>query len=215
MGLGATILSCAEAQWPTALQLLMASWPPSSHALGALLTATRELPEVQERLLRLLPVVTVDGVGVPGHLRALLGKSYTARGESDLGLYRHSKELRLLQQVLKAQGLEQVLSVMESYTMGSRRWLKLAGSQKAEVLEAVLRAAPSGYLDVLEIGSYCGYSALRMHRLLRKGCIHSLEADPVIAWVARNVLKAAGASAKWRISMNLSGHSDMLNGQGP
>ena len=60
-----------------------------------------------------------------------------------------------------------------------------------------MKAAPCGYLEVLEIGSYCGYSALRMHRLLRQGRIHSLEADPVLAWVARNVMKAAGGPTKW------------------
>lgn len=129
-GMGATILSCSEAQlWPQALHLLMKSWPPSSHSLAALLTATSL--EVQEQLLKLLPVATVDGVAPPAHLRPLLGPTSFPTPPSS-GLYRHSKELRLLRSVLGARGLKGVLEAIESYGSGKRRWLKVAGSQKAE-----------------------------------------------------------------------------------
>ncbi|CAE8614211.1 unnamed protein product [Polarella glacialis] len=62
-------------------------------------------------------------------------------------------------------------------------------------MTAAIRGAPTGG-QVLEIGTYCGQSALRMALCLGPGTrIHSLEADPVHMVVARNILAASGKAA--------------------
>ena len=73
-----------------------------------------------------------------------------------------------------------------------RSFLMNVGDRKGEILDAeVLRMRP---LLALEIGAYCGYSAVRIARLLREwgGRLISLEASPGNAEVARAMLELAG-----------------------
>lgn len=79
---------------------------------------------------------------------------------------------------------EEVLPLSES-------WLKMAGGSKSEVLSAAMCRAPSRG-SILEIGTYCGYSAIQMSMVCPDVCIITLEADPAHMVIARNVLAFTG-----------------------
>jgi len=73
-----------------------------------------------------------------------------------------------------------------------RSFLMNVGDRKGEILDAeVLRLRPA---RALEIGAYCGYSAVRIARLLREwgGRLVSLEASAENARVARATVELAG-----------------------
>jgi catechol O-methyltransferase len=65
------------------------------------------------------------------------------------------------------------------------------GDEKGEILDrAVRRASPQ---VILELGTYCGYSALRMSRVMPAGArICSLEFNPANADIARRIWNHAG-----------------------
>lgn len=88
-----------------------------------------------------------------------------------------------------------------------RRWLKIAGGSKADIIKQAVRRAPRGGL-ALELGTYFGYTALRLS-LERPGSrVLSIEVDPVAALSARCLIMHAGAAHNIEI---LIGHSrDML-----
>lgn len=100
----------------------------------------------------------------------------------------------------------------------SPMWLKIAGGRKAATLAAAVRAAPAagnerrggrrgGSRGVLEIGCYCGYSALRMAAALPEVHIDTLEVDPVHVVVARNMIAFAGLNGRVEV---WTGHSTNL-----
>ena len=70
-------------------------------------------------------------------------------------------------------------------------FLKVAGGSKAEVLTAAMRRAPSRG-SILEIGTYCGFSAIRMATACRGVLIVTLEIDPAIVVIARSMIAFAG-----------------------
>jgi len=82
-------------------------------------------------------------------------------------------------------------------------WLKVAGGSKAKLLEAAASAAPLRCSSIyLEIGSFIGYSAMRLHEIAgqasRRGgqkvgsdsapCVVSIEGDPVHTALARHFI---------------------------
>lgn len=108
------------------------------------------------------------------------------------------KELRLLQHVLAsvrpgdpaaACGAMEAFGECELARAGL--WLKSAAGSKAEVLLAAARASPPGGC-VLEIGTYCGYSAMRLAAALPGVRVATLEANPVHVVIARSILAHAG-----------------------
>jgi catechol O-methyltransferase len=80
----------------------------------------------------------------------------------------------------------------------SKKWLMNVGDVKGVILDqAVQRARPA---LVLELGTYLGYSALRMSQFLAPGGrILSVEFDPTNAAAARRVIAFAGAHDKIRV----------------
>jgi catechol O-methyltransferase len=68
------------------------------------------------------------------------------------------------------------------------------GDEKGEILDgAVRRARPK---RILELGTYCGYSALRMARAAPDARIVSLELNPANADIARRIFAHAGVGAR-------------------
>ena len=65
------------------------------------------------------------------------------------------------------------------------------GDEKGEILDAAIRrAAPQ---KLLELGTYCGYSALRTARVMPAGAhLYSLEFNADNAAIARRILDHAG-----------------------
>lgn len=65
------------------------------------------------------------------------------------------------------------------------------GDEKGELLDAAIRRANPRRL--LELGTYCGYSALRTARAMPEGAhLYSLEFNPANAEIARRILAHAG-----------------------
>ena len=85
---------------------------------------------------------------------------------------------------------EDVIRVIDDFCM-NRSVMINVGDEKGEILDrAVRRASPA---LVLELGTYCGYSALRMSRLVPAGArIVSIEFSPANADIARRIWDHAG-----------------------
>lgn len=141
----------------------------------------------------------------------------------------HEKEVRLLAYVLSTAppgNPEKVCEAIEAF--GQRnlsrahggeggaspfagQWLKVAGGAKAEVLAAAVQLCPvrEGGLRILEVGAYCGYSALRLLGAAGPSArLLSLEADPGNAVVARCIVAYAGLHR--RISVRIGHSEDVL-----
>lgn len=126
------------------------------------------------------------------------------------GLY--GKELELLRHViLNAQpnDLVSICAAMENFGTDvlqgehvNGRWLKLAAGEKAEVLASAMKSSPNR--TVLELGTYCGYSAMVICQAVADVSITTVENDPVHAIIATNILAFAGVSQKVKV---LIGHS--------
>ena len=74
-------------------------------------------------------------------------------------------------------------------------WLMNIGDEKGALLDhAVLRTRPK---RLLELGAFCGYSGLRMSRVMPEGArLYSVEMNPVNASIATRVWEHAGVSDK-------------------
>lgn len=86
--------------------------------------------------------------------------------------------------------LEDVIRVIDEFCM-TRSVMINVGDEKGEILDrAVRRASPQ---LLLELGTYCGYSALRMARVMPAGArLCSLEFSPANAEIARRIWGHAG-----------------------
>jgi len=86
--------------------------------------------------------------------------------------------------------LEDVIRVIDEFCM-TRSVMINVGDEKGEILDrAVRRASPQ---LLLELGTYCGYSALRMARVMPAGArLCSLEFSPANAEIARRIWRHAG-----------------------
>eukprot|EP00913_Durusdinium_trenchii_P013297 g12480.t1 len=110
----------------------------------------------------------------------------------------YSKELRLLAHVFETATAGDPSSVCdaierfgEDVLNPAGQWLKVAGRHKTTVLSKAMKNCPKGG-SILEIGTYCGYSALRMAMALPGARVVSLEVDPAHMVIARNMVAYAG-----------------------
>lgn len=126
----------------------------------------------------------------------------------------YSKELRLLMHVSVAAHMGDPASVCQAVenfgeeALGSSGLhLKVAAGRKAEVLIDVLHTATL-HGCILEIGTYCGFSAIRMVLACPHVFIVTLERDPAHVIIARNMIAFAGLA---RVVDVNTGHSrDLL-----
>jgi catechol O-methyltransferase len=92
----------------------------------------------------------------------------------------------------RAGDVDDVIRTIDDFAY-SRIFLMNVGDRKGELLDAAVRRAQPQL--VLELGTYCGYSSLRMARVLPAGGrIVSVEFSEANAAVARRVLEHAGVS---------------------
>lgn len=112
----------------------------------------------------------------------------------------YSKELRLLAHVLETATPGDAASVCaavehfgKSVLNPSGQWLKVAGDSKAVVLTSAMKGKPKQGC-ILEIGCYCGFSAIRMAMALPGVRVVTLEVDPAHVVIARNMVAFAGLS---------------------
>jgi catechol O-methyltransferase len=85
---------------------------------------------------------------------------------------------------------QDVIRVIDEFCM-TRSVLINVGDEKGEILDRAVRRASPGLL--LELGTYCGYSALRMSQAMPPGArVCSIEFNPDNAAIARRIWDHAG-----------------------
>uniref|UniRef100_F6WGU2 catechol O-methyltransferase n=1 Tax=Ciona intestinalis TaxID=7719 RepID=F6WGU2_CIOIN len=96
-----------------------------------------------------------------------------------------------------------VINVMNQYCHALKSVGMNVGDAKGAILDkCFLEASPQ---NVLELGCYCGYSALRMGRLLKEGAkIYTVEGNPDFADVAQEIITFAGMEEKIQIVRGFS-----------
>ncbi|KAM4808112.1 uncharacterized protein WCC33_003274 [Rhinophrynus dorsalis] len=103
------------------------------------------------------------------------------------------KEQRILDFVLENAVRGDPQSVVDNIDRYCRHkeWAMNVGDEKGLILDKVLKETDP--LTVLELGTYCGYSAVRMARLLKPGArLLTVEMNPIHASVAKQIIKFAG-----------------------
>jgi catechol O-methyltransferase len=105
------------------------------------------------------------------------------------------REQALAEHVLansRANDLDDAIRVVDEFCYG-RSFMVNVGDEKGEILDAAIRrAAPE---RLLELGTYCGYSALRTARAMPDDAhLTSLEFNADNAEIARQILEHAGVA---------------------
>jgi catechol O-methyltransferase len=86
--------------------------------------------------------------------------------------------------------VDHVISVVDDFCYRQSVMMNV-GDEKGEILDAAVRRANPRQL--LELGTYCGYSALRMARVMPEDArLYSIEFSPDNAAIARRILDHAG-----------------------
>eukprot|EP00435_Cladocopium_sp_Y103_P010516 s4187_g2.t1 len=223
LNLAAVTCCQVEAAWPKAL-VLMKGYHPSNRAVSALLMRCEHDGNtdlglaIVKRVATCLDVAAISAVlmvsqslanyaggGLPPLARSMLAAVQKADQLSRTG---YGKELLLLRHVLKGEpGSENTLQAMDSCgeelgDMGL--WAKFAGGGKAATLCAAAAGARVAG-EILEIGTYCGYSAVSLAAAGAQ--VTTLEMDPVLVGISRCVVAHAGCSHLVRV---FTGHSRLL-----
>ena len=120
-----------------------------------------------------------------------------------------SRPRRLLDYLLQhtpANDPEAVLAAMDDFAR-EQRFLMNVGNVKGRILTEALTRSGAG--RVLELGTYCGYSAILMaHTLGEEGHVDSLELNVRHAEVSRAIIAHAGLSD--RISVHMGAAADII-----
>jgi catechol O-methyltransferase len=95
-----------------------------------------------------------------------------------------------------------VLRVIDEYCY-EQSFLINVGDEKGQILDAAVAAAKPR--RVLELGTYCGYSALRMAIIAPAAHIYSIEFNAANAGIARRILDRAGVSGRVTIVVGTLG----------
>jgi len=102
---------------------------------------------------------------------------------------------------------DSVLGALDRYAR-ERRFLMNVGDEKGLVLDEAVRGRGSD-ARILELGCFCGYSAIRMARLLKgAGSVTSLELNADYARVAREMVALAGLAG--RVDIRRGKASDLI-----
>ncbi|KAM8961993.1 catechol O-methyltransferase-like [Pelodytes ibericus] len=110
------------------------------------------------------------------------------------------KEHRILDFVLKngVRGDPQsIVDNIDTYC-SQKEWAMNVGDTKGLILDEIVKEIDPSAL--LELGTYCGYSAIRTARLLKPGArLFTVEKNPVHAAVAKQMIDFAGVQDKVQI----------------
>jgi catechol O-methyltransferase len=90
---------------------------------------------------------------------------------------------------------DSVLAAIDAFA-SAEEFMMNVGDEKGEILDRTILDAKA--VNVLELGTYCGYSAVRIARLLKEDNSHliSIEKNPLYADIAKNIVKQAGLTHK-------------------
>jgi catechol O-methyltransferase len=103
----------------------------------------------------------------------------------------------------RAGDIDDAIRVIDDFC-ATRSAMMNVGDEKGEILDrAVRRAAPS---RLLELGTYCGYSGLRMARVMPSGArFYSVEYNPSNAEIARRIWAHAGVDDRLTVVVGTLG----------
>ena len=107
------------------------------------------------------------------------------------GTYRETELLKFVRERAAPGNPQSVLNAMDEFAR-RHRWLMNIGPVKGSILADALRKA--GVVTVLEIGGYCGYSAVLIGDLVKHadGKLVSIEKNRRFAGKAREIVEHAG-----------------------
>ena len=99
--------------------------------------------------------------------------------------------------------LDDAIGVIDEFCL-TRSVMINVGDEKGEILDrAVQRASPE---RLLELGTYCGYSGLRMARVMPAGArLYSIEYSPENAKIARRIWTHAGVADRLTVIVGTLG----------
>ncbi len=99
--------------------------------------------------------------------------------------------------------LDDVIRAVDEFAY-HRSFLINVGDEKGEILDAAIRRAEP--CQLLELGTYCGYSAMRTARVMPEGArLVSLEFNPANAGIARRIWDHAGVGAELTVIVGTLG----------
>ncbi|XP_053557890.1 catechol O-methyltransferase [Bombina bombina] len=108
-----------------------------------------------------------------------------------------TKEQRILQFVLQNAVRGDPQSVVDNIDKYCREkeWAMNVGDEKGLILDNAVKETDPSVL--LELGTYCGYSSIRISRLLKPGArLFTIEMNPAYAAVAKQMIEFAGVQDK-------------------
>ncbi|XP_054975348.1 catechol O-methyltransferase [Sorex araneus] len=121
----------------------------------------------------------------------------------------NSKEQRILRHVLQHAVAGDPQSVIEAidFYCSQKEWSMNVGDKKGEIVDEVVREQHPSVL--LELGAYCGYSAVRMARLLYPGArLLTIEFNPDYAAITQQMVEFAGVQD--RVTVILGASQDII-----
>lgn len=111
-----------------------------------------------------------------------------------MGDTKEQRILRHVQQHAKPGDPQSVLEAIDTYC-SQKEWAMNVGDAKGQIMDAIIREYRPSL--VLELGAYCGYSAVRMARLLPPGArLLTMEMNPDYAAITQQMLNFAGLQDK-------------------
>ncbi|XP_036923311.1 catechol O-methyltransferase [Sturnira hondurensis] len=120
-----------------------------------------------------------------------------------------NKEQRILRYVLQhavAGDPQSVLQAIDTYCW-QKEWAMNVGDKKGRIVDAVVQEQRPSTL--LELGAYCGYSAVRMARLLPPSArLLTIDLNPDYAAIARQMLEFAGLQD--RVTVIIGASQDII-----
>ncbi|XP_045391133.1 catechol O-methyltransferase [Lemur catta] len=116
-----------------------------------------------------------------------------------------TKEQRILRHVLQhaeSGNPKSVLEAIDAYC-SQKEWAMNVGDKKGQIVDAVVRECRPSVL--LELGAYCGYSAVLMARCLSPGArLITIELNPDYAAITQQMVEFAGLQDKVTIAVGAS-----------
>jgi branched-chain amino acid aminotransferase len=180
-----------------------------------------DICEVYDEAAPDFPAVAVESK-TPGMITAEAKGTVAKLGSESI----HGHERHLLEYVVKHAepgNPDSVLKAMDAFwnskfgKQGAEQWNIRGQSIEDKVIETVDAKAKSGKnayqrtVRCLEMGTYCGYSALRIAKNLPEGSsLLSVERDELFAAIATKIIEFAGLDSKVKIWMGTV-HSELPN----
>lgn len=116
-----------------------------------------------------------------------------------------TKEQRILHHVLQHAepgNAQSVVEAIDTYCQ-QKEWAMNVGDKKGKIVDAVIQEHQPSML--LELGAYCGYSAVRMARLLSPGArLLTIEINPDYAAITQRMVDFAGMQDKVTVVVGAS-----------